>query len=70
MPFGGTSKRQDPPPLPPPVAKVKQVSGRAAGEAERQRTRGRRGRRGAIFAGRRQLQPANIGVAGLKQDLG
>lgn len=70
MPLGGSPKVSKPPPLPPPVKQVDVGAGRRAGEAERKRLQGRRGRRGAIFAGRRQLGPANVATAALKTKLG
>ncbi len=69
MPLGGSPKVSKPPPLPPPIKRVDVSAGRRAGEAERKRLRGRGGRRGAIFAGRRQLAPATVATAGLKTNL-
>ena len=70
MSFGGSPKRVDPPPLPAPVAKVQQESGRKAGEDEVKRLRGRTGFQSAILAGRRMLQPAAVAAPTLKQRLG
>jgi hypothetical protein len=66
MPLGGSPKASKPPPLPPPVKQIDVSAGAKAGEAERQRLQRRRGRRSAVIAGRRQLQPATV----LKQKLG
>lgn len=70
MPLGGSPKVSKPPALVPSVKQVDVSQGRKAGEAERKRLLGRRGRRGAVFAGRRQLAPANVATAGLKTKLG
>ena len=70
MSLGGSPKSVKPPALPSIVKPVQIGETKKAGEAERRRVLGRRGRRGAIFAGRRQLSPANVGVATLKQKLG
>lgn len=69
--FGGMPKTK-PPELPPPVATPTEIAPMAmkAGEAERRRLRGRRGRIGTIFAGRRPLPAATTAQAGLKTTLG
>lgn len=69
--FGG-AKRITPPSLPPPVATPQSVTIKAqqAGQAERRRLRGRRGKAGTIFAGRRTLPPATVERAGLKTTFG
>lgn len=57
---------------PSPPTTIVQISEQAqrAGEAERRRLRGRRGRLSTIFAGRRQLGPAITSQTGLKTTLG
>lgn len=68
----GKPKSVTPPALPPPAASLSEISTQAmkAGEAERKRLRGRKGRAGTIFAGRRQLPAATTAQAGLLTKLG
>lgn len=65
---GGSSKR---PILPAPAATPSTLTSQAqqAGTKERKRLLRRRGRAGTIFAGRRDLQPARVSAAELKQTL-
>jgi len=67
--FGGTPKAPSPPPLPAPVATPTEIAPQA-GEAERRRIRGRRGRPSTIIAGKGALHPAATAQAGLKTSLG
>lgn len=67
----GKPKTVKPPELPPPVPTPTEIAPQAmkAGEAERRRLRGRRGRAGTIFT-RGGLAPATTAQAGLKTTLG
>ena len=58
--------------LPGPIPTTSIISEQAqrAGATERRRIRGRRGRAGTIFAGRRDLAPALVSKAGLKTTFG
>lgn len=66
----GKPKTVRPPELPPPVPTPTEIAPAAmrAGEAERRRLRGRRGRVGTVLAGR-GLAPAQTAQAGLKTTL-
>ena len=68
----GKPKTVKPPALPPPTATASEIGAQAAGagEMERRRLRGRKGRAGTIFAGRRPLPAAATAQAGLKTTLG
>lgn len=70
MPLSGSPSSPKPPAIIPPVKQVDVSKGRRAGEAERRRVRGGRGRAGTILAGRRQLAPAAVSGAALRQRLG
>ncbi len=69
--FGGKPDRPKPPILPAPVARPETLTQQAqgAGQQERRRLTRRRGRGGTIFAGRRDLQPARVSAAELRQTL-
>jgi len=77
MGFGGGGKPKPPPPLPPPIkmpppiATIEEIGASAmkAGEAERKRIRGRRGRASTILT-RPGLRPATVQQAALKTTLG
>lgn len=68
----GKPKTVKPPELPPPTPTPTEIAPAAmrAGEMERRRLRGRKGRAGTVFAGRRPLPAATTAQAGLKQTLG
>lgn len=68
----GKPKTVKPPELPAPVPAPTEIAPMAmrAGEAERRRLRGRRGRAGTVFAGQRPLPAATTTQAGLKTTLG
>lgn len=68
--FGGSKPKI--PPLPDPVATPETLSASAqvAGQEEKKRLKGRLGRRGTIFAGRRDLAPARTRQAALGQLFG
>ena len=70
MPLGGSPKVSKPPALPPPVKQVDVSKTGRAGEDERKRLIGRRGRSSTVLAGRRQLQPATVRRPALREDLG
>lgn len=72
MSLGGKPKTVRPPELQPAIPTPTEIAPQAmrAGEAERRRLRGRRGRIGTIFAGRRPLPAATTAQAGLKEKLG
>lgn len=68
----GKPKKVAPPELPEPTPTITEITPEAmkAGEAERRRLRGRRGRAATIFAGRRPMELAPVQRAILKQRLG
>ena len=70
--FGGAPDRPKTQKVPAPLATPETLTQQAqgAGQRERKRLRGRRGRRGTIFAGRRDLAPARTSAAELKQKMG
>lgn len=70
--FGGQPDRPKIPKVPDPLPQVSTLTQQAqgAGQRERKRLAGRRGSRGTIFAGRRDLTPARTSGAQLKQKLG
>lgn len=71
MSFFHSPKRTKIPPAAAPVATPETLSAQAqtAGQEERTRLMKRKGRRGTIFAGRRDLAPAGITAAALRQTL-
>jgi hypothetical protein len=72
MSFGsGRTPKPFIPKVPDPVAQTTTISQQAqgAGQEEKKRLRLRRGTRGTIFAGRRDLAPAQTSAAELKQTL-
>lgn len=60
------------PELPKPIPTTSTITEQAqqAGRTERRRIRGQKGKRGTIFAGRRDLAPAGLLRAGLKTTFG
>lgn len=66
---GGGSPRVPTPPAPLSTPETLTQQAQGAGQAERKRLGGRRGRRGTIFAGRRDLAPARTSAAELRQTL-
>ena len=69
--FGGAPDRPKTPKVPTPLATPETLTQQAqgAGQRERKRLSLRRGRRGTIFAGRRDLTPARTSAAELRQTL-
>ena len=69
--FGGGSPKPFIPKVPDPIPRTQTTTLQAqtAGQEEKKRLRGRRGRRGTIFAGRRDLAPAQTSAAQLRQTL-
>lgn len=68
--FGGGGKARAPivrPPVATPETLSQQAQG--AGQEEKKRLKFRRGQRGTIFAGRRDLAPATTGGGALRQTL-
>ena len=70
--FGGRPKVAAAPSLPEPLPATSIISEQAqeAGRTERRRIKGLKGKRGTIFAGRRDLAPAVTSKAGLKTTFG
>lgn len=68
----GKPKKIAPPELPEPVPAITEIAPEAmkAGQAERRRLRGRKGRAATIFAGRGPIGPATVQQAGLLTKLG
>lgn len=67
----GSGRSPKPPVLPTPVATPETLSQQAqgAGQEEKKRFNVRRGKRGTVFAGGRDLAPANTFAPALRQTL-